>query len=267
MKRVLGIIKNILVAAIFLLAISMMVFTIVAVTTLNKNERDLFGFQAFIVLSDSMSATDFSAGDVILTKQVDPAALQEGDIIAYRSENSDNYGEIVSHKIRSLTWNSQGEPGFITYGTTTGEDDEIVVTYDMVVGKYQMTLPGVGRFFQFLKTPAGYFSCIFLPFFLLIVFQAVNSVRLFSQYKREKQAELQEEYDRQKQELDRQRRELDEKMKQAEQLMARLQSTGQGAEPWPESGQGQQTPMPRRHDDMDVDKNLDELQKNEVGRK
>ena len=56
----------------------MMVFTIVSVTTFDRNDRALFGYKMYIVRSDSMSATDFKAGDLILVRSVDPATLQEG---------------------------------------------------------------------------------------------------------------------------------------------------------------------------------------------
>ena len=81
-------------------AVAMMIFTIISVTTFDRNERSLFGYQMFIVRTDSMKATDFDAGDLIFTKRVDPATLQEGDIIAFRSTNPENFGEVVTHKIR-----------------------------------------------------------------------------------------------------------------------------------------------------------------------
>ena len=110
------------------LAVCMMVFTIVSVTTFDRSDRDLFGYKAFIVLSDSMSKTDFSAGDLVLVKQVDPTSLQEGDIISYTSENEENYGETVTHKIRKKTVSENGDPVFVTYGTTTDTDDQNVNT-------------------------------------------------------------------------------------------------------------------------------------------
>ena len=135
MKKALNIVKKILVTLVFLVAVAMMVFTIVSVTTFDRTDRNLFGYKAFIVLSDSMSKTDFKAGDLILVKEVDPSTLQAGDIISYESTNTDNYGEVVTHKIRSLTTDENGQPGFITYGTTTDTDDQNVVTYPYVLGK------------------------------------------------------------------------------------------------------------------------------------
>ncbi len=211
MKKAWKIISNILVWAVVVIAVFMMIFTIISVNTFNRNDRDLFGFKFYIALSDSMSATDFDAGDLVLVKEVDPTTLQEGDIIAYQSQNSENYGATVTHKIRAKTTDANGNPGFITYGTTTGVDDETVVTYPFILGKYQMALPKVGTFFQFLKTPQGYIVCILIPFLLLIIYQGLNCVKIFKLYKAEQMAELQAEKDA-----------LEAQRKQSEDMMAQL---------------------------------------------
>ena len=128
MKKAWNIIKTVLVWLVVAAAVAMMVFTIVSVTTFDRNDRDLFGYKALIVRSDSMAATDFDTGDLILVKEVDPATLQVGDIIAFRSADSSNFGETVTHKIRQITTNEAGEPCFITYGTSTNTDDANPVT-------------------------------------------------------------------------------------------------------------------------------------------
>lgn len=191
--KVLNVIRNVIVWMFAALAICMMVFTIVSVSTFDRTDRNLFGYSAFIVLSDSMSRTDFEAGDLVLVKDVDPTTLQEGDIIAYTSQNSSNYGEIVTHKIRSVTTDAEGNPGFVTYGTTTDTDDETIVTYPYVIGKYQMNIPKVGKFFQFLKTTPGYIVCIFVPFLVLILMEGIRCISLFKRYRAEQMEELQEE--------------------------------------------------------------------------
>ena len=211
MKKTWNIISNVLAWIVVVVAVFMMVFTIVSVNTFDRNDRSIFGMRCYIVLSDSMSATDFDAGDLVLVKEVDPATLQAGDIIAYQSQNSENYGQTVTHKIRAKTTDANGNPGFITYGTTTNVDDETVVTYPFVLGKYQASLPNVGTFFQFLKTPQGYIVCILLPFLLLIIYQGLNCVKIFKLYKAEQMAELQAEKDA-----------LEAQRKQSEAMMAQL---------------------------------------------
>jgi len=237
MKKAWKIISTVLVWLLVIVAVFMMVFTIVSVNTFNRNDRSIFGLRCYIVLSDSMSATDFDAGDLVLVTEVDPTTLQEGDIIAYQSQNAENYGQTVTHKIRARTTDENGNPGFITYGTTTGVDDETVVTYPFILGKYRTALPGVGTFFQFLKTPQGYITCILIPFLLLIIYQGLNCVKIFKMYKAEQMAELQAEKDA-----------LEAQRKQSEDMMAQLlalqqQMTQQNTEAAPAAKEDAQPDM------------------------
>lgn len=219
------IIKILRAAAVWLivaLAACMMVFTVVSVATFDRADRNLFGYKAFIVLSDSMSKTDFNAGDLVLVKAVDPATLREGDIIAYTSQNSANYGETVTHKIRKITTDANGDPGFVTYGTTTDTDDETIVTYPYVLGKYEKHIPKVGTFFQFLKTTPGYIVCILIPFLLLILSEGIRCIRLFRNYKAEQQAELQAERDK----IEEERAETQRMMQELLQMKAQMAQSG-----------------------------------------
>ena len=118
MKKALNIVKSVLVWLVVIFAVCMMIFTVVSVSTFDRRDRSIFGYKAFTVLSDSMSKTHFDAGDVVLVKEVEPQTLEVGDVIAYTSTNTENYGETVTHMIREKTADADGNPGFITYGTT-----------------------------------------------------------------------------------------------------------------------------------------------------
>ena len=196
MKKALGILWKITVWLVVLFAVVMMIFTVISATTFNRNDRSILGYKLYIVNSDSMAATDFSAGSLILVKEIDPSTLKEGDIITFMSQNTNSFGETITHKIRSLTYDANGRPGFITYGTTTNTDDETIVTYPYVMGRYEKQIPGLGFFFNFLKSPAGYFVCIFIPFMLIIVSEASRFFSLFRKYKKEQKDELQAERDK-----------------------------------------------------------------------
>lgn len=230
MKKTLHVIGNILVWLLVIAAVAMMVFTIVSVNTFNRSDRTLFGYKAFIVMSDSMSAVKddpahegyFDAGDLVLTKEVDPATLQPGDIIAYTSTSNESYGEVITHMIRSVTTDANGNPGFITYGTATDTDDANVVTYEQVIGKYAGHLAKVGKFFNFLKTTPGYIVCIFLPFLLLIIIQGIHSIRLFKKYRAEQMAEIEAQRAQGKEELQKQKDALEAERRKQEELMQKL---------------------------------------------
>lgn len=225
MKRAWKIISTILVWLVVVVAVAMMIFTIVSVNTFDRNDRDIFGYRCYIVLSDSMSKTHFNAGDLVLIKNVDVTTLEPGDVIAYQSQNEENYGKTVTHMIKEKTVDAKGNPGFITYGTTTGAVDETVVTYPFILGEYAGKIPGMGKFFQFLKTPQGYIVCILIPFMLLILYQGLNCVKIFRRYRAEQLEELEAE-----------KRKIEEDRKRSEEMMAQLlamkdQIAAQAAQP------------------------------------
>lgn len=264
-KKTLDIVKNVVTWIVVALAVAMMIFTIISATTLDRNNRSLFGRKMFIVNSDSMKATDFAAGDLILVKEVDPKTLKEGDIISYTSTNTENFGKLVTHKIRKLTTTASGDPGFITYGTTTGEDDKTVVTYPYIVGKYTGKIPKMGHFFQFLKTTPGYIVCILVPFMLLILSQAYESVRLFKQYKAEQNAALEEEKSKIAAEKEETQKMMAELLAMKAQMEANGKAPAQTAEPAPETvEEPKENPNAERIATMkkdleEVEKNLTEL--------
>jgi len=227
MKQALSVIKTVITWLIIVVAVAMMVFTIVSVNTFDRADRNIFGYKAFIVLSDSMSATDFSAGDLVLVREVDPTTLQAGDIVAFTSQNTENFGEVVTHKIREVTRDAEGNPAFVTYGTTTGSNDETLVTYPFVIGKYQSHLAKVGLFFTFLKTVPGYICCILIPFLLLIILQLINFIKTFRAYKAEQMEELEAE----RAQIEEDRKRSEEMMNEILALKAQLSAQQQNAPP------------------------------------
>ena len=206
----------------------MMIFTIFTVTTVDRNDRSIFGVKFYIVQTDSMSLSEynkdmdvhFNAGDIIIVKEVkDRRALEAGDVIAFMSTNTESYGETVTHMIREVKTNANGKViGYVTFGTNTGTDDEALVEPEYILGVYTNKLPGVGNFFAFVKTTPGYIICILVPFLLLILYNGVNVIRLFRQYKREQMEEMQAEKNR----LDAERAENQRMMQELMALKAQL---------------------------------------------
>ena len=225
-KKILNIVVKCIVALLIIFAIFIMIFTIVTVTTVDKNERSIFGHRFYIVLSDSMSKSDknahmdvhFNVGDIVIVKNVkDPYSLKEGDIISFISMNdNDSFGKTITHMIDSLEYDDKGDfVGYKTKGTNTMSVDEATVEPEFILGTYAGKLPYLGSFFQFTKTTPGYILCILVPFVLLILYNVVNFARLFKQYK-----------DEQKAILTREREEVEAQRRRNEDLLAQLQAMG-----------------------------------------
>ena len=205
-KKILNISSKVIAWLLVAFTVFMMIFTVVTVTTADRNDRSIFGVKFYIVQTDSMSLSEnnkdmdvhFNAGDIVLIKDVkDKTSLKEGDIIAFLSMNEVSRGETVTHMIREVKKSDDGKViGYVTYGTNTGTNDEALVEPDYVLGQYSGKLPGVGNFFAFVKSTPGYIVCILVPFLLLILYNGVNVIRLFRKYKREQMEEMQAEKDK-----------------------------------------------------------------------
>ena len=215
-KKRLSVVKSFLVWLVVAVTVFIMIFTLVSVTMFDQNNRHLFGFKFFVVQTDSMAATDFDAGDIVISKNVDVTTLREGDIITFISQDPMNYGETVTHKIREVTSDGDGGIAFVTYGTTTDTNDETLAT--IIVGKYVGHIPNMGAFFLFLKTTPGYILCVLIPFLILIVSQGINCVFLFRKYKKEQEEQIRAE----KEQIERERAESQRLMAELLELKAQL---------------------------------------------
>lgn len=236
-KKILNISLKVLTWLLIAFTVFMMIFTVVTVTTVDKNDRSIFGVKFYIVQTDSMSLSEnnkdmdvhFNAGDIVIIKNVeDPKSLQAGDVIAFMSTNSVSYGETVTHMIREVKKTEDGKVlGYVTYGTNTGVNDEALVEPEYVLGVYTGKLPGVGNFFAFVKSTPGYIVCILVPFLLLILYNGVNVIRLFRKYRREQMEAMQAERDK----IDAERAENQRMMQELLVLKAQLEQKGSEGPP------------------------------------
>ncbi len=192
MKKIVHILEVVCSWLLVVLAVLMMMFATLSLSFADKVDRTLFGYHFLVVQSDSMAATDFKKGDVIISREVDTTTLNEGDIITFISQDSANYGQIVTHKIRSRTVDSMGRDGFVTYGTTTGANDRTVVSAGYVIGQYQGKLPGLGNLVDFLRTGVGFILCVLVPFLMVVGVHGAKVLLTFLRWRKEQMREIED---------------------------------------------------------------------------
>ena len=173
-KKALKITGNVLTGIVAVLVVVMTVLTVFSMVFNRDGTASVFGVQAYVVQSDSMTP-EFAAGDVIFSEEVNPEELVAGDIITFISRDSASYGQTITHCIREVTTHN-GELAFITYGIATGVDDGTPAVASDVLGRYTFRIAGLGSFFEFLKSVPGYIVCILLPFLVIIGLQIANIV-------------------------------------------------------------------------------------------
>ncbi len=185
-KKALKITGNVLTVAVAILVVIMTVLTVFSMVFNRDGTASVFGVQAYVVQSDSMTP-EFAAGDVIFSEEVNPEELVAGDIITFISRDSASYGQTITHCIREVT-TYNGELAFITYGIATGVDDGTPAAASDVLGRYTFRIAGLGSFFEFLKSVPGYIVCILLPFLVIIGLQIANIVSAVRAARAEKAA-------------------------------------------------------------------------------
>ena len=223
-KKIINIVIKVGTWVLVAFTVFMMLFTIITVSTVDKNDRSIFGVKFYIVQTDSMSWSEknkdmsvhFNAGDIVLIGNLsdkEKLNLDSGDIIAFISTNPESYLETVTHMIRERKYEDGEFVGYVTFGTNTDTDDKTIVEPDYILGKYTGKLPGVGNFFAFVKSTPGYIVCILVPFLLLILYNGANVIRLFRRYKKEQTAIMENE-----------RAEIAEERKKTEEMLKELQA-------------------------------------------
>ena len=136
-------------AALTFLSALLILNTIIVVNSyLHPDEvPDAFGFKPLSCFRAPWA--NIMTGDLVLTREVDPAGLQVGDVIAFREGQS-----VITHRIIE-TQQVDGQRQFVTKGDNNNTQDSRLVPYSAVEGKYLLRIGGLGDFAMFLQTPLG----------------------------------------------------------------------------------------------------------------
>lgn len=137
-------------------------------TLINPNiVPSVFGYEFFIITSGSMEPT-INTGDFIIIKKVDTSQLKINDIITFKEDNA-----IVTHRIIEVK-NENGEYIFITQGDANNVKDNNTVSTNQIIGKYNVTIPLLGKIVLFVQKPEGLAILIAIPILLTLINRKIN---------------------------------------------------------------------------------------------
>jgi len=190
---------------VLLIPILAMNLTIIVKSYLNPNEiPDFFGIKPFIVVTGSMEGT-IDGGDFIVTKVVEPEALEVGDIISYSIDTS-----VITHRIIEKT-EVDGQPAFITKGDANNTEDQDPVIFDQIESIYLFRIAGLGNVAMFMQTPVGMLVFIGIPLCCFILYDIIRR-RLQVKKDSKKDNEMQTELENLRAQLDEQKKDSAENM-------------------------------------------------------
>ena len=123
------------------------------------------GSETFVVTSGSMSPT-IEAGDVIVTREVPPEAIDDGDVVTVADESGAEVG-YVTHRVVDVV-EVDGERYFELQGDANDEPDEGLAPADAVQGTLHLHLPHFGHLLVFARSSLGLALLVFLPGLVLM---------------------------------------------------------------------------------------------------
>ena len=148
LKKVWNIISTVLVVLIVLCAVFLM-------------GSRLIGYQCYTVISPSMEP-NYSVGDLIYVKQVDPATIKAGDVITFIINEDLAIG---THRVVRVDAENQR---FYTKGDANQVEDQAPVHYNNVIGVPKFGIPKLGYVSDFVQHPPGMYITIAIGVILII---------------------------------------------------------------------------------------------------
>ncbi len=180
LKKGLHIIVNVL---LWVLIVIIAFFAVVTFSRKGSGDvMHIFGYTPMTVLSDSMSPT-FQKDDLILVRQGDAAAYNEGDVISFWTV-IDNQRVINTHRIVSV-YREGGIVQYTTRGDANQTNDQYLVSPADVIGGYVLSVPLLGRVLSFLSTGTGFLIVIVLPILAFFLYQLYRFILLLIDLKRQ----------------------------------------------------------------------------------
>lgn len=156
-KKIWGIVSLVLVVLVVLAAIFLL-------------GSRILGFRVFNIVSGSMEP-EYSVGDLIYVKSVDPATIQVNDVITFLL-NED--GVVATHRVVRI---DAAKQHIYTKGDVNETEDMAPVHFKNVIGIPQFAIPGLGYVADFIQNPPGTYIAIIIVSALLILAFAPDLIK------------------------------------------------------------------------------------------
>lgn len=140
-----------------------------------------FDYHIMRVLSNSMEP-DIKVNTCVIVKETEIDDIEVGDIITFRSMETEIYGEYNTHRVYDIQINEKtGEKEFITKGDAFEYPDRLPVTYKNILGKMYKKIPYSSKLSILMEKLANnriYFVIIILPLILCLLSYIYQLIRL-----------------------------------------------------------------------------------------
>lgn len=165
-----------------LLILTVMLCLYVVIQVLSDGYVNFGGFMMFRVVTGSMEPT-IPVGALLVTQQTDISAVQLNDIICFKTQETEIWGKIVTHRVVDVLEAMDGSVLLQTKGDANLVTDGYLVNQGNFVGKVIWHTGDdsvLASIFSFFTNKVGFLGCIVFPCLLLaglILKDCVGNIR------------------------------------------------------------------------------------------
>ena len=152
-----------------LLVLSVLLCLYVAIQVVSKGFVNVGGFMMFRVVTGSMEPT-IPTGALLISRQVDIASIQVGDIVCFRTQEAEIWGSVITHRVVEIMQGADGSVLLMTQGDANLVADGYFVHSGNLIGKV-IWHTGDGSMlalvFSVFTNKVGFLGCVVFPCLLL----------------------------------------------------------------------------------------------------
>lgn len=135
-------------------------------------------FSIYTIATGSMVPNINPLDAVINMKVNNSSDLKVGDIITFISSSPASAGLTITHRIREITEDENGNACFVTKGDANNIEDESCAKFQNIIGKVIIKIPGLGHIQKFLASGIGWLLFILIPALIIIARDIMKLTRL-----------------------------------------------------------------------------------------
>lgn len=170
-NKVLSTIWNIVYTLLFVLVIFLLI--IVVMQRVTNNDITIGGIRMFSVETGSMVPV-YNIGDVLIAKEIEPDEIKVGDDIVYKGEEKTYNNKVVTHRVKSIEKQEDGNYKIITQGVANDIEDP-KINQTQVYGKIVYKVRVLGFLTRLTRNVYTFYFIIFIPI-AMIIFRIIKSM-------------------------------------------------------------------------------------------
>lgn len=166
-RKMLGWLVALLVALVLMVFLGLFLISIEAADRLPV----VGDYEPMIVQSGSMEPGMAVGGIVLVDKSIAPVDIDVGDVITFRTPQQQSQKlSYTTHRVTAVDYENDKRV-YETKGDANEDIDSWVVPADSVLGQEVFSVPYLGYFVRYVKSPMGFMAVVVFPALIVIAME------------------------------------------------------------------------------------------------